>query len=124
MIRIVGVERNRDPQREFILLQNQGVLRQTLRGHAVIPELAIEGCPSEALFHLFVDDVAVHPGAFIMLRTGSGEPRWTRTRDGSNVYNAFMQRGAPVWDHVHCPIHVLCTQHTFVERATSAVTLR
>lgn len=124
MIRIVGVERNSDPAREFILLQNQGSLRQLLRGYAVVPDLMCDAAPSSSCWHIFADEVHVAPGVFILLRTGTGEPRWTQTRDGSRVYNSFMQRHESVWESVHGPIHVLTIQHTFAERTVPALTLR
>ncbi len=124
MIRIVGIERNQDPDREFILLQNQGVMRQTLRGHAVVPEQTLDTDGTSLLWHLFSDAEAIYPGAYVMLRTGDGVPRWTRTRDGSNVYNTFMGRDSSVWSQVGCPVHVLAMQHSFVDRTTSAATIR
>ena len=124
MIRIVGIERNPDPTREFILLQNQGNLRQTLRGYAVVPEALCDAVPGQTAMHIFADEVHVAPGVFIMLRTGSGQARWTQTRDGARVYNVYMERSEPVWNEVQGPIHVLCIQHTYVERTTPALTLR
>ncbi len=124
MIRIVGIERNSDPNREFILLQNQGNMRQVLRGHAVVPDITCDQSIAQTLWHLFADEVHLVPGAFVMLRTGVGEPRWNQTRDGSRVYNAFMGRAQSVWEKVTGPIHVLSVQHTFVERTTPALTLR
>ncbi|MBL8059650.1 MAG: hypothetical protein JNK63_02915 [Chthonomonas sp.] len=124
MIRIVGIERNQDPNREFILLQNQGSLRQLLRGCAVIPDSRCDLPCASGSMHLFADETQVVPGAFIMLHTGVGEPKWTVTRDGSRVYHAYMNRSSCVWEEVHGPLHVLGIQHTYTERATQALTLR
>lgn len=124
MIRIVGIERNSDPNREFILLQNQGHMRQVLRGHAVVPDMTCENSMAQTLWHLFAEETPIVPGAFVMLRTGVGEPRWTQTRDGSRVFNAYMGRAHCVWERVQGPIHVLAIQHTFVERTVPALTLR
>ena len=124
MIRIVGIERNPDPNREFILLQNQGSLRQLLRGCAVVPDCRCDLAPSSAVMHLFADDTHIVPGAFIMLHTGVGEPKWNVTRDGSRVYHAFMNRDNSVWNNLQGPLHVLGIQHTYTERVAPALTLR
>ncbi len=124
MIRIVGIERNPDPDREFILLQNQGALRQLLRGCAVVPDCRCDLPANSAALHLFGDDTHVVPGAFVMLHTGLGASRWNVTRDGSRVYHAYMNRDVSVWHAIQGPLHVLGIQHTYTERATPALTLR
>ncbi|MCX7800258.1 MAG: hypothetical protein N2109_07960 [Fimbriimonadales bacterium] len=116
MIRIVGIQRSDDPNREFVLLQNQGSRRVTLRGHGVVSEQAIESGCDAAFFPK--DDVLIPPGLFVVLKTGCGQNRWGRTKDGSNVYFCHMNRLEPVWLRVRGPVHVVSTQHTFVERET------
>ncbi len=122
MIRIVGVQRNTDPDLEFVLLQNQGSLRVHLRGHAIVGEIALHPSATGESVHLFADDVDVQPGMYVLLRSGVGEPHWTRTRDGSTVYCAYMRRSkGGVWDLYNGPIHVLGPQHSFVMRRTEPV---
>jgi hypothetical protein len=120
VIRIVGIQRSEDPSREFVLLQNQGSRRLTLRGHGVVPEHAIETGGFEGVFFL-QDDVLIPPGMFVVLKTGFGQNRWGRTKDGTHVYFCHMNRTEPVWLYVRGPVHVLATQHTFVERDTYAL---
>ena len=117
MIRIVGIQRNEVPEREFVLLQNQGSMRLNLRGHLVMSQSAIEGADLTMTAHAFADDVLVPPGMFVLLSTGYGEPRWAKTKDQQLVYYAFMGRAHTVWDRCSGPIHVLGTQHTFTERS-------
>lgn len=122
MIRIVGVERQQDPQREFVLLQNQGVMRETLKGHAIAAEGALCGSSGTSSSYFFALEELVPPGAYIMLRTGAGEPKWTRTRDGNLVLNVYMGRTEPIWSNCPGPMHVLKVQHSYVERPS--LTLR
>lgn len=123
MIRIVGIERHSEPGREFILLQNQGALRVHLRGCAVVPDVRCDFAPNSPAMHLFSDDTHVVPGAFVMLHTGEGVPRWNVTRDGSRVYHAYMNRDSGLWGAIQGPLHVLGIQHSYVERTTPALIL-
>lgn len=116
MIRIVGIQRHPDPEREFILFQNQGSLRHLLKGHVVMGQDAIDGADLSSVGHLFRDDVYIPPGMYVLLTTGCGDPRWARTKDGAMVFYAYMGRSRSVWDRSSASVHVLCTQHTFVER--------
>lgn len=121
MIRIVGIQRTNDPHSEFVLLQNQGGLRLSLRGHAILREDALtEDGPSRNM-HFFVDDVIVPPGVYILLHTGRGVPRWARSRDGALMYVAYMDRDEVAWSEYHGPIHVLATQHTYTERKEALI---
>lgn len=117
MIRIVGLQRNESTAQEFVLLQNQGSLRLSLRGHLIVSDAAIESADLSFAAHAFNDDVQVPPGMYILLATGRGAPRWTRTKEGALVYYAYMNRDTAVWDRVAGPLHILNTQHTFAERA-------
>lgn len=124
MIRIVGVQRNHCPDREFVLLQNQGGMRLNLRGHVVLSEAALNSGNLCREAHAFGDDTNVPPGCYVLLFSGEGNPRWARTKDGALVYYAYMNREAPVWESVAGPMHVLATQHTYTERAVEAVYMR
>lgn len=116
MIRIIGVQRNDSPAKEFILLQNQGSLRTNLRGHLVLSESAIAESDLSFAAHVFADDALIPAGMYVLLATGSGEPRWAKTKDGALIYYAFMNRGGPVWDRAAGPVHILNLQHTYTER--------
>ncbi|MEJ5171383.1 MAG: hypothetical protein WHU10_10375 [Fimbriimonadales bacterium] len=120
MIRIVGIQRSEDPNREFVLLQNQGSRRLTLRGHGVVADSSIDGSDPIGVF-LLPDDVLLPPGMFVVLKTGAGQNRWGRTKDGTHVYFCHMNRTQSVWTRVRGPVHVVATQHTFVERETYAL---
>ena len=116
MIRIVGLQRNESTTQEFVLLQNQGSLRLSLKGHLVVSETAIQDSDLSFAAHAFNDDVQVPPGMYILLSTGRGTPRWTRTKEGALVYYAYMHRDTSVWDRAAGPLHILSPQHTFTER--------
>ncbi len=115
MIRLVGLQLDTEAGSEFLLLQNQGSMRQHLRGHAVAAESAFDQGPLSNAFHLFSEDIYIPSGAFVMLRSDHQEPRWARTRDGALLFITGMSRTRGVW--VDCPgvLHVLCTQHSLKE---------
>ncbi|MFZ4506214.1 MAG: hypothetical protein ACOYON_00775 [Fimbriimonas sp.] len=115
MLRIVGVQRENMPAREFLLLQNQGSMRVQLRGHLVMSDLAIS-CRDTGAAHAFGDEVTILPGMFVVLFSGCGEGRFVRGKDGALVYYAYMGSNRSVWEHELGPIHLMNTQHTFVER--------
>jgi hypothetical protein len=72
VIRIVGLQRNESTTQEFILLQNQGSLRLSLRGHVIVSDAAIENSDLSFAAHAFNDDVQVPPGMYVLLSTGRG----------------------------------------------------
>jgi hypothetical protein len=125
VIRIVGVQRNESPDQEFVLLQNQGGLRINLRGHVILSEWGIDaGLGSHA--HAFRDEAMIPSGAYVILYSGQGEPRWARTKDGAIVYYAYAGRDSSLWERSIGPLHILAMQHTFSERRENreAVALR
>jgi hypothetical protein len=123
MLRIVGVQRSSEASQEFLLLQNQGGLRLNLRGVTVLSDCVVESGRLEGACHVFSDEVTIPPGAFVLLRTGAGQPRWTKTRDGAMVYATFMGRTHGVWCGSDRPVHVSAPHHTYSERREFA-TLR
>lgn len=116
MIRIVAVQRHANPNEEFVLLQNQGSLRTVLRGHVVMSESAISSEMMGRFAHVFGEEEKIPAGMYVLLRTGTGISRWTKTKDGSLVYYAFMGRDRAVWEQSIGPLHLLAPQHTFAER--------
>jgi hypothetical protein len=119
VIRIVGVQRNDSPDEEFVLFQNQGTLRETLRGHVVLSEMALECGDHQALSHVFRDEEQVPSGMYVILYTGCGKPRWGRTKDQALVYFAYMNRDESVWTQCPGPLHLLVRQHSFAARQIS-----
>lgn len=116
MIRIVGVQRNDSPGEEFVLFQNQGTLREVLRGHVVLSELALENSQNLDLSHVFRDDELVPSGMYVILYTGKGKPRWARTKENALVYFTYMNREESVWAHCPGPLHLLVKQHSYAAR--------
>lgn len=84
MIRIVGIQRSHFPQDEFVLLQNQGAIRLALRGHLLMTEEAIGRLSEKAAVHSFSDEAYIPAGAYVILKSGYGDPRWARTKDGAS----------------------------------------
>jgi len=120
MIRIVGVQRCAESKGEFVLLQNQGAMRLVLRGHVLMAEEAFDHSPSHAV-HVFVDEVKIGPGQFVLLRSCSGEPHWSTTKEGHHVYHTFANSDRPIWSATQGTLHLLGVQHTFTERREPAL---
>lgn len=116
LLRIVGVQRRDSPDREFVLLQNQGSMRVQLKGHLVLSESAFEDAHLCEVSHVFADDVHITPGSYVVLYTGYGVPGFRRSKDGSVVYHAYMESEAPIWSRCSLPLHILNKQHSYVER--------
>ena len=116
MLRIVGVQRTEVVEQEFLLLQNHGSLRVSLRGHVVLAERAIlrgDLCESA---HVFTDDESIPAGLYVLLSTGEGLPHWGKTKDGAHVYHAYAGRSSTLWADCDGPVHVLSPSHSYVER--------
>ena len=116
MIRIVGVQRNELPEKEFILLQNQGSLRINLKGHLVASENAIASSDLSFAAHALADEALIPPGMYVLLSTGCGEPKWTRAKDGAMIYYTYMNRTTSVWERSCGSVHLLSMQHTYADR--------
>lgn len=121
MIRIVGVQRSERANSEFVLLQNQGSLRINLRGHALISDSVLDsGDMWSAAFVLGIDEV-IRPGQYVVVYTGHGEARSTVNKEGVSVMYVYLGRSLPVWADQSAPIHILHTQHSYIERPTALV---
>src|SRR5690349_13825679 len=118
MIRIVGVQRSDEVAQEFILLQNQGNMKVNLRGHALVADLELLGLDGAGALHLFADDVEIHAGAYVLLRTVPCRPHWNQCAEGQLIFYASMGRHELVWSRCEGAIHLLKPQHTYCERVT------
>ncbi len=116
MVRIIGVQRNEDIGSEFVLLQNQGSMKINLKGHIIAAKTVIEGGDAKEAIHIFTDDVDVHPGMYVLLRTCAGVGHWNYMQDRYSTYYAYMHRRAAIWNRHTGPLHVLSLQHSWVER--------
>ena len=110
MLRIVAVEPNHDPNREFIVLQNRGFLTVQLRGHALMDEDTAMG-EAERMFPL-IDDVRIPSSAYVLVASGAGANGWAKCSDGSIVYQVFLNRRASAWHHSCGAIYLLSPTHT------------
>lgn len=118
MIRIVGVQRSEDVTQEFVLLQNQGNMRVNLRGHALVADLELLGLEGAGALHLFADDMEIHAGAYVLLRTVPCRNHWSQCPEGQVIYYTSMHRGDLVWSRCDGALHLLKPQHTYCERST------
>lgn len=120
-MRIVGVQRSEFPDEEFVLFQNQGTLRECLRGHVVLSEAALENAERLELSHVFRDEEQIPSGMYVILYTGHGKPRWARTKENALVYFAYMGRDRSVWNNCPGPLHLLVKQHSYVHRQVGLI---
>lgn len=117
MIRIIGVQRSSEPEKEFVLLQNQGGLRLSLKGHILASEDAFENGDLSVGTHAFTDEAYITPGMYVILFSGSGAPKWAKTKEGQPVYYAYMNRDRSVWNRAEGSLHILAKQHSYQEKA-------
>ena len=116
MIRIVGIQRNSDPSKEFVLVQNQGGLRVNLKSHILLGEPAIESDENRDFLYLFRDDMWIGAGNYVLLFTGQGEAKWARTKDMQLVYYTYMNREESLWERSNAAVHILAPQHSYTDK--------
>lgn len=119
MLRIIGVERSEEPNCEFVLLQNQGSLKVTLRGHALVADKELLDSATEHALHVFTEAEDIPGGLFVMVKSGYGSPHWGHSSDGRPVYVTYMHRHTALWNTCHGPLHLLRPQHSFGKRPAS-----
>lgn len=124
MLRIVGLQRNENPEQEFVLLQNQGSMRINLRGYVLLSEAAVQGGSLYSSAHVFGDDISISPGMYVLLLTSSGEPRWTKTKEGIHVYQTYMGQDRVIWSRLEGPLHIMHAHHSYVERGADTISMR
>ncbi|MCS6829266.1 MAG: hypothetical protein RMM08_13390 [Armatimonadota bacterium] len=99
MFRVVGVETGDHPRREFVVIRNQSLRYENLRGWAVTDESYFTADPrmvAERLY-IFREEIMIEPGSYVALCTGSGANHWARAGDGRSVYVVYWGRERPVW---------------------------
>ncbi|MFN8138434.1 MAG: hypothetical protein U0R49_01405 [Fimbriimonadales bacterium] len=123
MMRIVGVQPHGDPQQEFVLLQNQGILKDNLRGHILLDEDAMQedGALDCRRVYAFSQDIIIPASAYVMLVSGEGESGWGRSRDGSLVYTQYWNRRGPVWFPAFGKLKLLGVVHAKQPPASDAL---
>jgi hypothetical protein len=82
----------------------------------LVSDAAIEEANLGYGAYAFNDDELIPPGMFVLLFSGSGTPRWAKTKENQLVYYTYMERGGPVWENIPGSIHILATQHTYCEK--------
>lgn len=108
MLRIVEVHAGNSVSGEYIVLQNQGLTTQSLRGWVLCADCYLYGDPaaaSDAMF-IFTQDVPIKPYMRVVLFTGRGEDGWYSTVDGKRAYVAYWGRTEKVWSHAGA-VHLL-----------------
>jgi hypothetical protein len=122
MLRIAGIQPSDEPDEEFILLQNQGVMKVMLRGHVLAKDDAWQdyGELNTDRVYAFSDNVFVPPSAYVMLKTGFGFNGWRKSKDGSPVYCVYWKRDTSAWDQHELTVHLLQVSHSKVVKTRIA----
>ncbi|RYG45450.1 hypothetical protein EON79_12620 [bacterium] len=97
-------------------------MRLGLRGHVVMADAAVGHSANGASFHSFGEDAHIPAGAYVILRSGFGDPRWARTKDGALIYHAFAGREERLWPESGA-LHILAPHHTYIERSPALAVL-
>jgi hypothetical protein len=119
MVRIVGVQRSKEVGQEFVLLQNQGSMRVNMKGYALVGE-STEGA-FDGPVCVLSDDVDLHPGMYMLVRSCIGPSRWTKIGDGAPVFYGYLGHTKPLWGPTFTAVHLLAPQHCYVERSAEAL---
>jgi hypothetical protein len=90
----------------------------------VVSETAVATGDLSVGAHCMTEEELLPSGFYVMLVTGKGESRWSRTKDGAHVYMAYMNRPRSVWNYYPGPLHVLSTHHTYIERTSEPIVMR
>ncbi|MBX3096387.1 MAG: hypothetical protein KF812_05950 [Fimbriimonadaceae bacterium] len=123
MLRIVGVDMESGPEREGILLQNQGVMNVDLHGIAVIAEApGLDGVPK--VWHVFAGSKRVLPRGYVLLRTGVGVPCEARTKDGHPITLDYAQQTETLKDLGVTNLRLLVPSNSFPVEPVPHIMLR
>lgn len=99
MFRVIGVETGEHPRKEFVVIRNQSLRYENLRGWAITDESFFGNNPlilAERLY-VFREEIMVEPGAYVALCTGVGENHWARAADGRNVFVVYWGKDRCIW---------------------------
>lgn len=58
---------------------------------------------------------------YVILFSGSGTPRWAKTKDGTMVYYSYMGREDSVWNRTSGPLHILNRVHSYTSERREAL---
>lgn len=114
MLKIIDVHASAGATGEYVVLQNQGLTTQSLRGWALCTDAYLHGEAVQVAeeMYIFRNDIPIEPYMRVVLFTGNGRDGWEPTIDGRQAYCAYWGRGERVWTHadnVHL-IHLLCSR--------------
>lgn len=108
MLKIVEVHPSPNPQGEYVVLHNLGLVTESLRGCALSTDAYLEGNIKNvgAFMYVFRQDIPIKPYMRVVVFTGCGEDGWMPTTDGKQAYCAYWGRPQSVW-HGAENVHIL-----------------
>lgn len=111
MLRILAVQRSDDAQREYVLLQNHGSLKVSLRGHLLTNDRGLDDANAQNMY-VFSEDAQIPAMAYVLLVTGTGKNGWYQDSDARPVYCVYWNKKQPVWSREEDAIHLLHVIHS------------
>ena len=119
----MAVQRGDDPQREYVLLQNHGPLRLSLRGHLLTDDTGLGNGDRDRMY-VFSEDAQIPSMAYVLLVTGAGKNGWYQDNDARPVYCVYWNKQKTVWSQANEPIHLMNVIHTKAPRTEGLVITR
>ena len=124
MLKITEVHRSANPGGEYVVLQNHGLMTESLRGWALCSDTFLGGDPYAAAreLYIFSEDVAIRPYGRVVLFSGAGASGWYPTTDGKRAYVVYWGLRDPLWsrvDQVHL-LHIASSRRMGVTEGAEA----
>jgi hypothetical protein len=124
MFKIMELHPSSHPNGEYVVLQNHGLMTESLRGWVLCSDALLLADPEAAAREMYVfrEDISVRPYGRVVLYTGAGAPGWYPTTDGKHAYVAFWGRRDRIWscvDQVHL-LHIACSRRLGVTEGAIA----
>ena len=108
MLKIVDVHPSSNPQGEYVVLQNLGLVTVSLRGCALCTDAYLDGCLKTvgSAMYIFQEDIPIKPYTRVVVFTGDGDNGWVPTTDGKQAYCVCWGRPESVWQSAK-NVHIL-----------------
>ncbi len=101
MLKILELHPSQNPQGEYVVLENQGLVTINLKGYALCSEAFLQGEKRQLADEMYVfrEEIPVKPFQRVVLFSGDGEDCWVPTIDGKQAYCAYWHRDNGMWSH-------------------------
>ncbi len=115
MLKILELHAATNPQGEYVVLENQGLVTINLKGYALCSEAFLMGDEGRRADEMYVfrDEIPVKPFQRVVLFTGYGDNSWLPTIDGRQAYCAYWNRASGMWNRSSelLVLHIAASRH-------------